>query len=84
MLYTDHFLSSKRLKGDIAADEFIAKNFVESDSKLALYKWLKQLDDNSALDRIPDLYRKETFINSACNLPLWADRKLMKKVLHFL
>jgi hypothetical protein len=79
MLYTDHFLSSKRLKGDIAADEFIAKNFVESDSKLALYKWLKQLDDNSALDRIPDLYRKETFINSACNLPLWADRKLMEK-----
>ena len=79
MLYSDHFLSNKRLKGDFAADEFIGKHFGESESKMALYNWLGQLNTNSALDRITDSYTQEAFINGAVDLPLWADRKLMEK-----
>ena len=77
--YSNDFLSSKRSKGDQAADEFIGKHFVDSDSKLALYTWLAQLNCNSDLDHIPELYRNEAFISSASNLPYWADGKLMEK-----
>lgn len=77
--YSDQFLSEKRLNGDVSADSFIHRCFSHPESKLSLYTWLNQLNQNADLDQIPPEYQQESFNKNCRVLPAWADEKLMER-----
>lgn len=78
-LITDNaFLSSQRHVGDVPADEFIARVFNEATQKKDLYNWLNELNSNTQLS-LPSLFADEQLVKDTCQLPFWADSKLMAK-----
>lgn len=76
--YTDEFLSSKRLVGDIPADNFIQQEFRDAEAKEKLQEWLNGLADNLALCKVPECYFEQIIISQCQQLPEWADNNMMK------
>ncbi|WP_428331476.1 oxygenase MpaB family protein [Mucilaginibacter sp.] len=77
-IYTDDFLNAKRLSGDLPADEFIKLVFADPEKKLHLQQWLGGKVGDAHLKALKDAYPDIAFINTASDLPLWADAKQMK------
>jgi hypothetical protein len=76
--FSNEFLNLKRFQGDSPADDFIQNCFADPLSKAALYNWLKESDQNSAISSLPLAYAEYNFIADSAILPAWADRRLMK------
>ncbi len=77
--FSNDFLSSMRLHGDLPADNLISEVFADETHKSAFRSLLDSLNSNTQLDNVADFYAvKEAFLN-AQKLPDWADQKLMKQ-----
>lgn len=76
--FSDDFLTGKRKLGDPAADNFVCETFKDPAKKKELQEWLSTAKSNDQLTLLKDTFPDISFISDAGNLPLWADRKLMK------
>ena len=77
-LYTNSFLSDKRKKGDVAADEFIAFFFENKDLKKDLFNCLNALKSNSDLQNLSPIYSNFQLISEIINLPPWQLKEEIK------
>jgi len=77
--YNDGLLAQKRMDGDLPADLFTADVFDDPGKKKSLYAWLNSFKNNSDFSQIPDLFSACPFINNANQIPIWADKKQMKR-----
>ncbi|MDB5020395.1 MAG: hypothetical protein JWQ28_1522 [Pedobacter sp.] len=84
-LYTNEFLNEQRQSGDVAADEFILRQFSDPEAKKRLRTWLNRLENNMQLestasgDSFSDTISSSDLIRNARQLPRWADPTLMKR-----
>jgi hypothetical protein len=78
LIYNDEFLKVKRLSGDPEADKFISDVFADPAKKLHLQQWLSGKSGTNRLNQLKDIYPDFPFINTAGDLPAWAEPKLMK------
>jgi hypothetical protein len=82
-IYSDEFLSAKRLKGDEPADRLIENAFADTVSKSAFYGWFKNLHTNNRLQNTAIDFRQEELIQTAPDLPIWIDQSLLRQGAEF-
>lgn len=78
IMYTNEFLTGKRLLGDPSADKFIQDVFADPEKKPQLQQWLSPTFEGNTLELLKDNYPQFAFLSQASELPFWADPKLMK------
>ncbi|GAB2685694.1 oxygenase MpaB family protein [Mucilaginibacter koreensis] len=76
--YPINFLRDSRSKGDSHADDFIQNIFADTLLKQKFANWLKDLNCNQQLSDLPAAYINEPLLQSALQLPDWADKKQLK------
>jgi len=76
--YNDAFLNDKRLSGDPQADEFINYAFADPAKKTQLQQWMSGKSGIDHLRLLKNTYPEIAFIKNACELPPWAEPRLMK------
>jgi hypothetical protein len=82
--YTNEYLDEKRQSGDLAADEFVQAQFLDTVAKGKLRSWLDELQNNTHLDplhtmnSVPEAFRSSDLIINSLQLPAWADAELMR------
>lgn len=76
-VFSDSFLTEKRSKGDMLADQLILKRFDNQIEKAKLYEWLQSVKGNIDLSKNKDFSTDEVIL-IASKLPEWADKRLMK------
>ena len=77
-VFTNDFLTAKRLMGEADADLFTQSVFENSDQKTELRNWLNELTENAQLNQIPQEFIRYTLFSDVNELPAWADKKEMK------
>ena len=73
--FTENFLSDKRKKGDLLAEEFVAFFFENKERKSELFNWLNNLNTNSDLQHIDSPYSNFRLISEVTTLPAWYKQK---------
>lgn len=76
--FSNDFLTGKRQLGDPAADNFVREAFKDPVLKKQLQEWLSAASGNDQLENLKNTFPDVPLISDAGNLPVWADRKLMK------
>ncbi len=76
--YSDWFLSNKRLIGDPEVDAFILDVFSEQIQKQKLHQWISEAKKTEHLYELKNIFSETNFIQTAGNLPDWADPNLMR------
>ncbi len=71
-------LNLKREIGDAQADDFIKQVFADPAKKAQLQQWLKGPLDRHHLSLIKEIYPDVQFIQSAAELPTWAEPEFLK------
>ena len=77
-LYNNELLDLKRLKGDTQADDFIQQIFTDATKKQQLQLWMSEKSGAGHLNHLKKLFPGFGFIDTADQLPPWADRRLIK------
>ncbi len=82
-VYTDEFLTAKRLNGDCKADRLIQKALADPASTSEFYAWFSTLSTNASLQNIPEAFKQEELIMDAASLPAWAEPSLLRQGAEF-
>ncbi|AMR33966.1 hypothetical protein A0256_22210 [Mucilaginibacter sp. PAMC 26640] len=78
LTFNDELLDTKRLSGDLQADEFIRYVFEDDARKLHLQQWMSGKSGGEHFDLLKSSFPGFAFIEKARDLPSWAQEGLMK------